>query len=83
MNEDAIERYDTFNTKSCPVDLIFGDFNGQPILSTYSDLTNDYDNGGTQIDAALMDNEGLEYAVVPNDDGGYIEVLRRLLSTGL
>ena len=29
MNEDVIERYDTFNTKGCPEDLIFGDFNGQ------------------------------------------------------
>ena len=56
MTEDAIERYDTFNTKGCPEDLIFGDFNDQPIPSTYSDLTNDYDNYGTQIDAALTYN---------------------------
>ena len=66
MNEDVIEQYDTFNSKGFPEDLIFGDFNDQPIPSTYSDLTNDYDNDGTQIDAALTDNKGVEYAVVPN-----------------
>ena len=57
MTEDVIEIYDTFNTKGCPEDLIFCDFNDQPIPSTYSDLTNDYDNDGTQIDAALTDKE--------------------------
>ena len=57
-----------FNTKGCPEDLIFGDFNDQPIPSTYSDLTNDYDDDGTQIDAALTDNEGVEDSVVPNDE---------------
>ena len=67
MTEDAIERYDTFNTKGFPEDLIFGDFNDQPIPSTYSDLTNDYDNDGTQIDAALTDNGGVEDSVVPSD----------------
>ena len=67
MTKDVIERHDTFNTKGCPEDLIFGDFNDRPIPSTYSDLTNDYDNYGTQIDAALADNEELEDAVVPND----------------
>ena len=57
MTEDVIERYDTFNTKVFPEDLIFGDFNDQPIPSTYSDLTNNYDDDGTQIEAALTDNE--------------------------
>ena len=66
--EDVIERYDTFNTKGCPEDLIFGDFNDQPIPSTYSDLTNDYDDNGTQIDAALTDNKGVEGTVVQNDE---------------
>ena len=56
-----------FNTKGCLEDLIFGDFNDQPIPSTYSDLTNDYDDDGTQIDAALTDNKGLEDTVVTND----------------
>ena len=68
MNEDDIERYDTFNTKGCPEDLIFGGFNNQPILSTYRDLTNDSDDDGTPLDAALADNKGLKYAVVPNDE---------------
>ena len=57
MTVDAIEQYDTFNTKGCPEDLIFGEFNDQPIPSTYSDLTNNYDENGTQIDADLTDNE--------------------------
>ena len=56
MTEDVVERYDTFNTKSFPVDLIFGDFNEQYIPSTYSHLINDDDGDGTQIDAALTDN---------------------------
>ena len=65
MTEDSIERYDNFNTKGCPEDLIFGDFNDQLIPSIYSDLTNDYDEDGTQIDTTLTDNEGVEDAVVP------------------
>ena len=68
MTDDVFERYDTFNTKGFPEDLIFGDFNDQPIPFTYSDLTNDYDDDGTQIDAALTDNKQVEYAVVPNDE---------------
>ena len=56
MNEDGLERYDMFNTKVCTEDLVFGDFNDQPIPPTYSDLTNDYDDDGTQIYAALKDN---------------------------
>ena len=68
MTENVIERYDTFNTKGCPEDLIFGDFNNQPIPSTYSDLRNNYDYDGTQIDAALTYNKGVEDSVVPNDE---------------
>ena len=68
MTEDVIERYDTFNTKGFTEDLIFGDFNDQHILFTYSDLTNDPEDDGTQIDADLTDNEGVEDAVVPNDE---------------
>ena len=29
MTEDVIELYENFNTKGCPEDLIFGDFNNQ------------------------------------------------------
>ena len=57
MTEDAIELYDTFNTKFCPEDLIFVDFHYQPIPFTYSDLTNYYDNDVTQIEASLKDNQ--------------------------
>ena len=46
----------------------FGDFNDQPIPSTYSDITNDYDDNGTQIYASLMDNKGVEYEVAKNDE---------------
>ena len=59
MTEDVIEWYNTFNTKGCPEDLEFGDFNDQTIPSIYSDLTNDYDYNGTQIDDALTDNKGV------------------------
>ena len=52
MTEDVIEQYNTFNTKGCPEDLTFGNFNDQPIPFTYSDLKNNYDYDGTQIDAA-------------------------------
>ena len=68
MTEDFIERYDMFNTKGFPEDLIFSDFNDQPIPSTYSDLTDYYDYDGNQIDTALTDNEGMEDVVVPNDE---------------
>ena len=53
MTEDVIERYDNFNTKGSPEDLIFGGFYNQPIPSTYYDLTNDYGGDGTPIDAAI------------------------------
>ena len=46
----------------------FGDFNDQPIPSTYSNITNDYDNNGNQIDAALTHNKVVEDSVGPNDD---------------
>ena len=68
MTEDVVERYDKINAKSCPEDHIFGEFNDQPIPSTYSDLTNYYDDDGTKIDSALTDNKVVEDAVVPNDE---------------
>ena len=71
MTEDVIEQYDMFNSKYCSEELILGDFNDQLIPSTYYDLTNYYDHNGTQIDADLTDNEGVEDAVVPNDEKKY------------
>ena len=67
MTEYVIELYNTFNTKGYPEDLILIDFSDQPIPSTYSDITNDYDDDGTQINAALTDNKGVEDAVIPNN----------------
>ena len=75
MTEDVIEQYDTFNTKGFPDDLIFGDFNDQPIQSTYYDLIDDYDDNGNQIDNALIDNEGVEDSAVPNDENNNEESL--------
>ena len=49
MNKDVIEQYNMFNIKDFPEDIIFGDFNDQPIPSMYSDLTNDYDYDGNQL----------------------------------
>ena len=54
MTKDVIERYNNFNTKGCPEDRIFGDFNNQPIPFTYSDITNDYDDNYTPIKASLV-----------------------------
>ena len=68
MTKDVIEWYSNFNTKGCPEDLIFGDFNNQPIPSTYSDLTNDHDEDGTPIDAALADSKGVEDSIIPNHE---------------
>ena len=68
MTNDIIEQYGTLNTKGCPEDLNFGDFNDQPTPSTYSDLTNYYDGNSTQINATLMDNKEVEYSVVTNDE---------------
>ena len=68
MTEDAIEQYDTFNTKDCLEDLILGNFNDQPIPSTYYDLKNDYDDDGAQINAALTDNKGVDDSVVPKNE---------------
>ena len=60
MTEYVIEQYENFNTKCCPEDLIFGDFNNKHIPYTYSDITNDYDGDGTPIEAALSENKLLE-----------------------
>ena len=64
ITEDLIELYETFNTKWCPYELIFGNFNDQPIPTDYYDLLND-ENGdennmtGTTIDDVLLDSKGV------------------------
>ena len=59
MTEDVIERYGNFNTKGCPEDLIFGDFDNQPIPSTYSYFIHGRDEDGPTIEAALGYNKGV------------------------
>ena len=67
MTDDVIERYDNFNTEGFPKN-VFGDFNHQPIPSTYSYLTNDYDDNGTPTNNAIVDNEVAEDSVAPKDE---------------
>ena len=67
-----IERYDTFNTKGCTDELIFGHFNDKPITSDYYNLLNTDNDGGnnvpdTPVDDAPSDSKGLEDTVIPND----------------
>ena len=80
MTEGVIEQYDTFNTKGCPDELIFGGFNDQPIPSDYYNIINDdNDDGknipGTPIDDALLDNKGVEDIVVPKDEDTNDEII--------
>ena len=68
-----IERYDTFDTKECPDELTFSDFNDYTIPSDYYNLLNDDDDDGnntavTPIDYSLLGNKGMEDAVVPNNE---------------
>ena len=73
MTEDFIEYYDTFNTKGCPDELIFGNFSGKTIPCDYYNFLK-YGNGdgnnipGTLVDDALPNNKGVEDAVLPNDE---------------
>ena len=74
MTEYVIEHYGTFKTKGCPDELIFGYFNDQPIPSNYYNFLNDDDAvrnniPGTPVENALPDNEVVEDAVGPNDEG--------------
>ena len=80
MTEDVIGRYETFNTKGCPDELFLGYFNDQPIPSNYYNILNDDDDygnniTGTPVDNALLDNELVEDAVVPNDEDINYEII--------
>ena len=64
MTQDVVEQYDTFNNKGCPDEIIFGNFNEQPIPYNYYNLHNDDDDdddgnivSGNPIDNVLPDNE--------------------------
>ena len=80
ITENMIERYYTFNTKRCPEELIFGDFNDQPIPSNYYNFLN-YDNEyGNKIPVntvynSLLDNKEVEDAFVPNDEDINYEII--------
>ena len=61
ITKDIIERYETFNTKGRPDELIFGYFKDQPIPSNCYNIlndNNDYGNNiiGTPVDDALLYN---------------------------
>ena len=61
MTKDVNEGYETFNNKGWPDELIFDDFNDQPIPSNYYNRPNDdYENGnnvpGTPVDDDLLEN---------------------------
>ena len=73
MDEDAIEWYCTFNNKGFPDEIIFGDFNDQPIPSDYYNLLSNKDDNGNNVndipvDNALPDNKGVYYAVMTDDE---------------
>ena len=73
MTEDVIERYETFNTKGCPYEIIFGNFNYQPITSKYYNILNDGNNDdnnnpGTPVYDTLYKIEQVEDEVVPNSE---------------
>ena len=80
MKKYMTEKYDTFNTKGCPNELIFGDFIDPPIPSEYYNLLNndDYDGNnipGTPVDDSLLNNKGVEDAGMKNDDGIKYEII--------
>ena len=51
-----IERYDNFNTKGSPYELLFGDFYYQPIPPDYYDFLDDNDGYDNNIPGTPVDN---------------------------
>ena len=49
MTKYLIEQCETFNTKVCTDELIFGNFNDQPIPSNYYNFQNDDDDNGNNV----------------------------------
>ena len=75
-----IEQYDTFNTKGRTDELIFEEFNDQPIPSDYNNFPkNDNYNGnnvpGTTVDNALLDNKVVEDAAVKDNEDINYEII--------
>ena len=61
MTEYVIEQYDSFNTKGCPDELIFGNLRDQPIPPDYYEFLNDnyYDDNntpGTPVEGVFTEN---------------------------
>ena len=56
MTKDTIERYDTFNTKGYLYEIVFCDFNDQPIPSEYYNFLNNDGNDGNNIPGTLVDD---------------------------
>ena len=68
-----IELYDTFNTKGCPNELIFGDFNDKPIPSDYYNFLKDDNDDGNNVpvnpvENSLPEKEEVEGSDVTNDE---------------
>ena len=55
-----IERYGNLNNKGCPDEIIFGDFNDQPIPYNYYNILNYYDDYGNNITGTPIENELLD-----------------------
>ena len=78
MTEDVIKIYDIFTKKWWPDEIIFGDFHDQPIPTKYYDFLNDdYGNiiPDTTVYNVLLDNKGLEYTVIPNDEDIELDII--------
>ena len=57
MTVYVIGLYDTFNTKGCPDELIFGDLNDQPIPYDYYNILNDDNNNSNNVPGTPVDDE--------------------------
>ena len=73
MTEYVIELYETFLTKGCTDELIFSNFNDQPIPSDYYNFLKDDDDDGNNVPINpvyndLPENEGVEDEVMTNNE---------------
>ena len=56
MTKFWIKNFDDFNKKWCPDELIFGNFNDQPIPPDYYNCLNDDDDDGNNIHGTPVEN---------------------------